>query len=134
MKLNHVSIVFPTNDLVTVNAKFDTATYLAVYDVSAQSAEFLHAAQFDTDTPADQQLQERCAVTDGSSILFTFGQLSGLAAFHMVNHKVFAIKISAPEPIDTLIKRTQEMIQSHPPLWLQRALNHQEGSKSEAKV
>jgi len=134
MKRDHIKIVFPTNDLATVNAKFDNSTYLAVYDVSVDTSEFIHAAQFDPETSADEQLQERCNISDGSSLLFTFGQLGGLAAFHMVNNKIFAIKIGAPESIEALIAKTQDMMSGNPPLWLKRALNKDQADQESKEV
>jgi nitrogen fixation protein NifX len=123
MRNNHLKIVFPTNDLATVNAKFENASYLAIYDVTPTSSEFLHAARFETDTSGGEQLNERLKAVDGCSILFNRGQLCGAAAFHMVNNKVFAIKLLDDESIPELIERTQKMVNSNPPPWLRKMLD-----------
>lgn len=119
-KRPNLTVIFSTNDLHNINAKFDDAEYLSVYNVNEETAEFVGAAQFDPKDATDVQLHDRCNMTKGADILFVNAPLGPRAAFHMVNTKVFAIKLDEPITIDQAILKTQDMLKNKLPPWLRK--------------
>jgi nitrogen fixation protein NifX len=131
MQKEHVNVAFATNNLEQVDTKFEAAGQLAIYEVSHDSSRLIKAVQFGDSGDVDEQLTARCNALQGCAVLFVYGTpLGAVAAFHMVNNKVFAIKLQTIEPIPGVIGGLQELINNSPPLWLSKALKAGSESKN----
>jgi len=123
MQKEHVKVAFATNNLEQVDSKFEAAGQLAIYEVSHDSSRLIKTVQFDDSADVDEQLTAKCNALQGCAVLFVYGTpLGAVAAFHMVNNKIFAIKLQTIEPIPGLIEGLQKLINNSPPLWLNKAL------------
>lgn len=122
-------VAFATQDMTNVNAHFGSAKKLAIYEVSADSAQFIEAMAFDnisdeSGTHADEgddRLGQKIEGLRGVNILFVLA-IGGPAAARIVNAKIHPLKLPAPEPIADVIGRLQGLIKGNPPPWLRRVL------------
>ncbi|TCT24265.1 nitrogen fixation protein [Thiobaca trueperi] len=140
----HIQIAIATNDLLQANGHFASAKQLVIYDISADSAEFVDCVQFrrsatisgaatrgpgggqgcsmsDPSNGASSELiQERLEAVRGCALLFSKG-LSDLHAVNVKNLGAFPVKLEQAREIPEVILYVQRLI-SRPPLWLRRAL------------
>ena len=127
-------IAFATQDLKTVDAHFAGARSLAIYDVSPNESRFIEAVQFAAvsgedgshSDDHDGRIGPRLEAVRGCTLLFVRA-IGGPAAARVVAAKVHPVKLTAPEPIASVIDRVQTMLQGSPPPWLRKAL-HQQGA------
>lgn len=123
MTKERIRVALATNDLELVDCKFETARQLAIYEVDHDSSRFVKSIDFECMADADQQLSAKCDAVRGCAALFVHGgPLGAVAGFHMVNTKVFAVKLQKAEPIQNVLDSLRNMINNSPPLWLKKAL------------
>jgi nitrogen fixation protein NifX len=140
-ELGHLKIAIATNDLLQVDANFASARQLVIYDVSAESSEFVDCIQFKPGAGkkgpgggkgcsmgdpgggvSQEHMNERVEAVKGCAILFSKG-LSDLHAVSVKNLDVFPVKMENSREIPEVIEYVQRMI-VRPPLWVRRAMGH----------
>ena len=156
MDTPHLRVALMTNNLIQVDVNFAAAKRLMIYDVNAESSEFVDTyyfgygskrgagvskpgagggkcCQMDEMEGADESgydpLLERVNALTGCSLLFTKG-LSDLAAYRVHAQKVFPVQTEKVHYIDDVLAQVQAMLQmSTPPLWVRRAMREADGGR-----
>lgn len=145
-EVGHLKIAIATNDLLQVDANFANARQLVIYDVSAESSEFLDCVQFKPGAKTagaggkgpgggkgcsmsdpsggvgQEHMNDRIETVKGCAILFSKG-LSDLHAVSVKNLNVFPVKMENSREIPEVIEYVQRMI-VRPPLWIRRAMGY----------
>jgi nitrogen fixation protein NifX len=124
-----VRIAIATNDMKSLNAHFGSARRFAIYDVSTEDWRFIEAAAFDTvsdesgshRTDGDDKIAAKIEALKGCHLLFCLA-IGGPSAAKVVSAKIHPIKMSAPQPIETVLERTRTMLNGAPPPWLRKVL------------
>lgn len=124
-----MKIAFATQDLRTVDAHFAGARAFAVYEVGPEQRRFVEAVTFEQTSKQDgvhaeegeDRITPRVDAIRGCTLLFVQA-IGGPAAAKVVNAKIMPMKLSVPEPIETVIDRVQTMLKGTPPPWLRKAL------------
>ncbi len=118
-----MKVGFATEDLQRVDAHFGWATNIAIYEVTADSREFVCSAQFDKgqEDGNEDKLAPRLLAIAGCTILYV-AAIGGSAAARVIALKVHPVKVAEPEPIAVILDRLQAVLRGAPPPWLRRAL------------
>ncbi len=143
-KPRNVKIAIATNDLLQVNANFAIAKQFVIYEVNAESSEFLDCIQFrggakgagtgnkgpgggmgcsmgdPSGGVASEHMNDRFDAVKGCALLFSKG-LSDLHAVNVKNLNVFPVKMENAREIPEVLEYVQRMVQ-RPPLWMRRAM------------
>lgn len=143
-KTGHLKIAIATNDLLQVDANFAIARQLVIYEVSADTAEFVDCMQFrggatgmsasgkgpgggmgcamgdPSGGVGNETMTARIDAVKGCAMLFSKG-LSDLYAVNVKNLNVFPVKMERSREIPEVLDSVQRMI-AKPPLWMRRAL------------
>ena len=124
-------VALATQDVKSVNAHFGSAKKFAVYEVSATESRFVEALDFESTSDesgshseAVDNLTPKIAAIVGCNMLFCLA-IGGPAAAKVVRAKIHPIKLSKPEPIETVISRVQTMLLEGAPPWLKKTLEGQ---------
>ncbi|MCE6958205.1 nitrogen fixation protein NifX [Cereibacter sphaeroides] len=121
-------IAIATNDLEHLDAHFGSCRSFAIWEVSARSARFVEAVEFDAttdqggkhDDSADRITPKVEALT-GCALLFVLA-IGGPAAAKVVRAGVHPIKRKDPEPIAAVIGQVQTMLNGNIPPFLRKVL------------
>lgn len=145
-----IRVAFATHDQEHVDADFERAEQLLVFDIGSEVAVQLDTVQFppsafsepgpepgkparpnggccsgagtDRSVAVDRRAAERVAMLDGFSILFLPKALNPVTALQILKRKIFPVKLDHPDPIMDVIVRIQDMLQGTPPLWLRKRM------------
>lgn len=124
-------VALATQDVKSVNAHFGSAKKFAVYEVSPTNSRFVEALDFDSasdesgsHSDAVDNLTPKIAAIAGCNMLFCLA-IGGPAAAKVVRAKIHPIKLSQPEPIETVISKVQAMLVEGAPPWLKKTLQSQ---------
>jgi nitrogen fixation protein NifX len=154
MDRTHLRLAMTTNSLIEVDATFNAARQMVIYDVGADWSEFVDVVplarggrkgpgggpteggcwmdEIEDVQPGDDPLADRVAAVDGCSVLFTCG-LSDLAAMRVFELAVFPVKTERVRAIDEVIASVQTMLGGRPPLWMRRLLRDSSGARLPAR-
>ncbi|MGA2450970.1 MAG: nitrogen fixation protein NifX [Polyangiaceae bacterium] len=122
-------IAIATEDGKMLNAHFGSARKFALYEVSAHASRFLGAAEFDAVSNGSgahavddyDRIGPKVAALSGCSLLFVLA-IGGPAAARVVGARIHPVKLPAPEPIESVLRRVQTMLAGTPPPWLRKAM------------
>jgi len=119
-----MKVAFSTQDRERVDAHFGWAKHIAVYNVTAESADLVEVFDFTGDLNEDgneDKLAPKLAVIGDCAIMYC-AAIGGSAAARVVAAKIHPIKVPQPEPIAEILVKLQEVIRGTPPPWLRKAL------------
>ena len=140
----NVKIAIATNDLLQANANFAIAKQFVIYEVSADSSEFIDCIQFrggvkvagnggkgpgggmgcsmgdPTGGVSSEHMVDRFEAVKGCALLFSKG-LSDVHAVAVKNMKVFPVKMEQNREIEEVLEYVQRMV-NRPPIWMRRAM------------
>jgi len=151
MERTHLRLAMTTNSLVDVDATFNAARQMVIYDVGPDWSAFVDVVplargarkgpggggggagccvmdEIEEVTETADPLADRVAAVEGCSVLFTCG-LSDLAAMRVFERAVFPVKSERVRPIDEVIASVQVMLSGRPPLWMRRLLRDGAGER-----
>jgi nitrogen fixation protein NifX len=155
MKTPHLRVALMTNNLIQVDVNFAAAKRVMIYDVNAETSEFVDTCYFgygskkgvemgkkgpgggkccqmdemDDDGTGFDPLTERVNALAGCSLLFTKG-LSDLAAYRVHAQKIFPVQTENVHYIDDVIAQVQSLLKMNaPPLWVRRSMREADGSR-----
>ena len=122
-------IAIATQDMKRLDAHFGSARKFAIYDVTAQTSQFVSAVAFDDVSDeggkhkddGDDRITPKVEALAGVNLLFVRA-IGGPAAAKVVRAKIHPVKIADPQPIDQVIGRVQTMLKGSPPPWLRKVL------------
>jgi len=122
-------IAIATQDMKSLNAHFGSAKRFAVYDVTPATTHFVEAVSFDDvteesgshKTDGDDKIGPKVAAIAGCNLLFVLA-IGGPAAAKVVGARIHPVKLSAPEPIEDILRKVQTMMSGNPPPWLRKAM------------
>src|SRR5271166_6605973 len=127
-----VRVAIATRDMKGLNAHFGSAPKFAIYDVTKEGWDFVEAVGFgDTSdetgshkTDGDDRIGPKVEALAGCHLLFCLA-IGGPAAAKVVAAHIHPVKLSKPEPIDSIISRVQTMMSGNPPPWLRKVMGAQ---------
>jgi nitrogen fixation protein NifX len=120
-----LKVAFATHDRRHVDAHFGSTPIMMIYEVGADGYRFVEAIEFDATSNGDgrhrsdgeDRVGAKAAAIRGCDLLFVLA-IGGAAAARVVSHRIYPIKIAAPEAIIDVIERIQAMMRETPPPWL----------------
>ncbi len=123
-------IAIATQDGKALDAHFGSARKFVLYEVSRHTSRLLGAAEFDVVSSGSgahatddyDRIGPKVAALEGCSLLFVLA-IGGPAAARVVGARIHPVKVSAPEPIESVLKRVQTMLAGTPPPWLRKAMS-----------
>lgn len=124
-----VRVAIATQDMKGLNAHFGSAKKFAVYDVSVDGWNFVETVAFDSvsdeggkhQTDGDDKITPKVEALKGCHLLFCLA-IGGPSAAKVVSARIHPIKVPQPQPIDTVLERTRDMLAGSPPPWLRKVL------------
>jgi nitrogen fixation protein NifX len=124
-------IAIASSDAKSLDAHFNSAATFMVYEVTPGSSRLLEAIalgdrsdESGNHDAGEDRLGPKVAAIAGCNLLFVQAIGAGAAA-KVVRAGIHPIKVSTPEPVETVIKKVQGMMASPPP-WLRKALESKE--------
>ena len=126
-----MKVAFATQDLKRVDAHFGWAKNIAIYELTAESQQFLEAIQFEGDLQEDgneDKLAPKLEAVKDCAILYV-AAIGGSGAARVVAQGIHPMKVAQPELISDLLDKLQEVLKGTPPPWLRKVLA--KGAKSE---
>jgi len=121
-------VAVATQDAKSVNAHFGSAKKFAVYEVTPTSSRFVEAFGFDTTSDESgthnaevDKIGPKVSAIAGCNLLFCLA-IGGPAAAKVVSARIHPVKLSAPEPIETVIEKVQALMTGDAPPWLRKAM------------
>ncbi|SOZ71064.1 fusion of Protein nifX with DUF683 domain (plasmid) [Cupriavidus taiwanensis] len=125
-----MKIAFATQDKEHVDAHFGWAKHILVYDVTAAAHRFIQAFDF-SDTPQNHdneaKLGQRLEAIHDCAILYV-AAIGGAGAARVVALKIHPIKVAKAEPIETILRKLQEVLKGTPPPWLRKVIKKDLGT------
>lgn len=124
-----IRVAIATQDMKGLNAHFGSARKFAVYDVGLDGWSFLETVAFDDvsdeggkhQTDGDDRITPKVDALKGCHLLFCLA-IGGPSAAKVVAAKIHPIKVPQPQPIETVLERTRDMLAGTPPPWLRKVL------------
>ncbi|MCF4164809.1 nitrogen fixation protein NifX [Zavarzinia compransoris] len=122
-------IAIATQDMKALNAHFGSARKFAVYDVTPDDARFVEAVEFGDvsdesgkhKTEGDDRIGPKVDALRGCNLLFCLA-IGGPSAVKVVNARIHPVKLSGPEPIESIVAKVQTMMTGNPPPWLRKVM------------
>lgn len=122
-----MKVGFATQDLQRVDAHFGWAKNIAIYELTAESYEFLEAVQFEGDLQEDgneDKLAPKLDAVKDCAILYV-AAIGGSGAARVVAQGIHPMKVPQPEPISELLEKLQGVLKGTPPPWLRKVLQRE---------
>lgn len=119
-----MKVAFSTQDRERVDAHFGWAKHIAVYNVTAESADLVEVFDFTGELNEDgneDKLAPKLEAIGDCAIMYC-AAIGGSAAARVVAAKIHPIKVPQPESIAEILVKLQEVIRGTPPPWLRKAL------------
>jgi nitrogen fixation protein NifX len=120
-----MKIAFTTEDGVHINAHFGWAKQIAVYEVTAESHEFVENLEFAGDLQEDgneDKLLPKLEALAGCTIVYV-SAIGGSAAARLINNRITPIKAqSETDCITDVLDKMVQTLKGNPPPWLRKAL------------
>jgi nitrogen fixation protein NifX len=123
-------IAIATQDRLNVNGHFGSARIFQFFELGGSEPLYLEEFEFQTVSAedgnhqgeAEDRLAHKIDALKGTALLFVTG-IGGPVSNRVSRANVHPIKLSAEEPIPSLLSRIQVMIQGdNPPMWLRRVI------------
>lgn len=122
-------VAVATQDVKVVNAHFGSAKKFAVYEVTPTTSRFVEAVGFDatsdesgTHNAEVDKIGPKVAAIAGCNLLFCLA-IGGPAAAKVVSARIHPVKLSKPEPIESVLAKVQGMMTGDAPPWLRKAMS-----------
>lgn len=124
-----IRVAIATQDMKGLNAHFGSARKFAVYEVGLEGWSFLETVAFDQvsdeagkhQNDGDDRITPKVDALKGCHLLFCLA-IGGPSAAKVVAAKIHPIKVPQPQPIETVLERTRDMLAGTPPPWLRKVL------------
>jgi nitrogen fixation protein NifX len=117
-----MKVAFTSSDGKIVDQHFGQAREYCIWEVGADTAEFLtKVAPLMTDGDEEDRTAARADAVAECSIVYTV-QIGGPAAAKLVARKIHPMKTGAEVPIGDAIARLQQVLKGNPPPWLRKAM------------
>jgi len=146
-----VKAAFATKDKILINAGFEQARQIVVYEISTTGARECDVMSYQNGTgwpeahgrngkcgpgggggcggskkkeePINEsEIVSKVASLAGISVLFVNKSLHAFSGLELNEARIFSIKIDDEKMIVDVVARLQEMLRGDPPLWLRRTL------------
>jgi nitrogen fixation protein NifX len=146
-----VKAAFATRDRILINAGFEQARQIVVYEISTIDARECDVMSYQNgagwpeahgrngkcgpgggggcggskkkEEPINEsEIVSKVASLAGISVLFVNKSVHAFSGLELNEARIFTIKIDNEREIADVITRLQEMLRGDPPLWLRRAL------------
>ncbi len=115
-------VAFATKDMEEVNAHFGGAKEFVVYNVSKEGYEVSEVIKTDTsELEDDDKTNFRVRALKGVNIMYC-ESIGGTAAAKVIRAGIHPMKVSAPTPIEDLLKNLVQMINGNPPPWVKNII------------
>jgi nitrogen fixation protein NifX len=119
---NAVKVAFATNDATRVDASFEAATHIAVYDVGMFGHRLLECVPFSPDEDEmDDDSDRRFGAVSGSVILYV-SFIEEHNAARIITRNIHPVQVDRAERIGDLLTRLSEKLAGTPPPWLRKAV------------
>jgi len=121
-------IAFATDDTARVNASFETATHIALYEVGMFGHRLVDCVSFSADAADEdgRDSRERHAAIQGSIILY-MADIDDDNAAKVVAGRIHPVQVNKPERIFDLLARLEDKLAKSPPPWLRKAVHRDTG-------
>ncbi|MBK1666065.1 nitrogen fixation protein NifX [Rhodospirillum rubrum] len=124
-----MKVALATQDMKTVNAHFNGARHMAIYEIGPDGYSFVEVIQFDAVSDEDgkhsddgeDRVRAKVKALDGIALLFVKA-IGGPAAARVVQSRIHPMKIPNDEPIVDVLDRVQTMLKGNPPPWLRKIM------------
>lgn len=118
-----MKVAFATNDGRTINAHFGQCAAFAVYELYEDHYEHCAIRKMPTADEADEwgKIESRVRALKDCTIVF-LTQIGPSAAAQITRSKVMPVKVAEGTPIGGEMNRLLELVQTHPPVWLKKAM------------
>lgn len=124
-----VRVALATQDGRTMNAHFGSAKRFVVYDVSASSVRLAETISFEAVSDESGEHTKEGDDKNGTKIkalsgvdLLVVQAIGGPVAARVIKAQIHPIKFSAPEPVEQLVGKVQDMLRADTPPWLRKIL------------
>ncbi len=136
-------VAFTSTDGKAIDEHFGQATHFHVWEVGAESAEFVgivgafggqgkthghgpdHVVGLGAGAAAsadeDDRIKARAEAIDGCTLVYTV-QIGGPAAAKLIARHIHPMKTGAEIPIEAAVAKLQEVMRGKPPPWLRKAM------------
>jgi len=120
-------VAIATQDGKSMNAHFGSARRFVIFEVTPKTSRFLETISFDAVTGEsgehreDAPLGAKVDAIRGCNLLFVLA-IGASAASKVISARIHPVKLAEPEPVEQVISKVQELMNSAPPPWLRRAL------------
>lgn len=129
-----MKVALATQDMTHVNAHFNGARCMAIYDVSRDGYRLVEALRFDEVSAEDgrhsdegeDRIRAKVEALSGVALLFVKA-IGGPAAARVVQARIHPMKVPDDEAIVSVLDRVQTMLCGSPPPWLRKIL-HADGA------
>ncbi|GEO81089.1 nitrogen fixation protein NifX [Pararhodospirillum oryzae] len=131
-----MKVALATHDMTRVDAHFNGARTLVLYDVDPEGYRFVEAIQFAETSAEDgrhspdgeDRIKAKVEALEGVALLFVKA-IGGPAAARVVQARIHPIKVADDEPIVDVLERVRRMLGGNPPPWLRKIMMAQTGDK-----
>ncbi|ADC89066.1 nitrogen fixation protein NifX [Thermocrinis albus DSM 14484] len=115
-------VAFATKSLDKVDDHFGHARVFAIYDVGPTGYSFVEYRYFE-DIPDEEydKINSKVEKLMDCSIVYVIA-IGATAAARIVKHKIHPVKVNEPTPIEDIVNKLVETLNSNPPPWLKKAL------------
>ena len=120
-------VAIATQDGKSMNAHFGSARRFVIFEVTPTTSRFLETISFDAVTGEsgehreDAPLGVKVDAIRGCNLVFVLA-IGASAASKVISARIHPVKLAEPEPVEQVISKVQELMNSAPPPWLRRAL------------
>ncbi|ASA23863.1 nitrogen fixation protein NifX [Paenibacillus donghaensis] len=120
-------VAFATDDGIRVNAHFGQSPLFAVYNVTKNGGELVDLRKLSDILGQDEagKIDSRLEAVADCTLIFVM-QIGASAAARVTRRKIMPVKVPVGSLIDEQVKRTVEMLQGKPPMWLAKVLRAEE--------
>lgn len=119
-----MKVAFASNDGEFVNTHFGYANHFEVYELTFEKIEKLptRVVKNEEDDSENGRIENRLnAIVDCTLLFIT--QIGPAAAARVTRNQIMPIKVPDNTSINEQLERLLTMLQTKPPLWLQKAMN-----------
>jgi nitrogen fixation protein NifX len=122
-------VAIATRDRKKLDAHFGSAPQFAVYEVTPAAARLVAVCSFSAvseETGAhakegEDRIGPKVEALRGCHLLFVLA-IGGPAAAQVVRARIHPVKLQAPEEIESILARVQQLMLGRPPPWLRKAM------------
>jgi nitrogen fixation protein NifX len=117
-----MKVAFTSSDGKVIDQHFGQAREYCVWEVGADSAEFLtKVSPLLTEGDEEDRTAARASAVAECAIVYTV-QVGGPAAAKLVARRIHPMKTGAEVPIADAIAKLQQVLKGTPPPWLRKAM------------